>query len=269
MTPDAIRKLQRSLGLPTTGVFDAATSTAMSSAVATAVSKNKDVQRYAGANDPSAILTAYMSGNWSGVTDLTGKPFTDAQQASAVAEAEKALAPAYKAEMAYDTAAVTDALQGEQASFDQFQEDEKQVFQDTKTSLDQNAANEGVLFSGARVQKNKDLRNTYADREAQRRALGGSRIAKTARDFQYSYGDTAADGLSGMYTLPGQSRFDTNVASGGVTPNRSLSSVYNPRQYKFQGTKPVAQKAAVQTRAAGLLANKANKLSLSGVGAKF
>lgn len=269
MTPDAIRKLQLSLGLPATGVFDAATSTAMSSAVTKAVSKNKDVQRYAGANDPTSILTAYMSGDWSGVTDLTGKPFTDAQQAAAVSQAERALAPAYKAQVAYDEAAVKETLQGEQESFGQFQQDERQAFEDTKDQLDQDAANQGVLFSGARVQKNNDLRTTYAEREAQRRAQGGQRIAKTARDFQYSYGDEAARGLNDMYRLPGESRFDANVAHGAVTSSPTLSSVYNPSQYKFQGTKPVAQKTAVQTRAAGLLANKANKLSLSGVGAKF
>ncbi len=269
MNPDAIRQLQISLGLPATGVFDTATSTAMSGAVAKAVAKNKDVVRYAGTNDPASILTAYQSGDWSGVTDLTGKPFSDSQQKAAVAQAEKALAPAYRAQEAYDRAGVEDTLRSEAGDFNTFQRDEATQFGKDKDSLDQTAANNGVLFSGARLQKQNDLRTTYADREADRRAAGAERIATTARTNQYQYGDDSARSLRDMYQLPGSSTFNPSVAHGGVTTNPTLSSVYNPGQYNFQGTKPVAQKAAVQTRAAGLLANKANKLSLSGVGAKF
>lgn len=269
MDPLAIAQLQIQLGVPATAVLDDATLKAMASSVAKAVSKNKNVQKYAGSNSPEDILQAYSSGNWSGIVDLSGKPFTDAQQKAAVSEAEKALAPAYKAQEAYDRSTVEDSLAAEQQGFGQFQKDEAQTFGDTKDTLDKSAADNGVLFSGSRFQKLNDLRTTYQDRERLAREQSAARTRSTARSYQYNYGNDAAGKLSSMYQLPSQSTFNPNVAGGQVKKNSSLSSVYNPGEFDFQGIKPVAQKAAVQTRAAGLLSNRANKLSLSGYGVKY
>lgn len=238
-------------------------------AIAAALAKNPDYQKYAGNNDPAAILSAYQSGNWAGVTDLTGKPFTDAQQRAAVSQAEKALNPAFEAQLAYDQAGTIDALQNDVEDYGQFQRDEATAFQDSKTALDKSAADNGVLFSGARIQKQNDLRTTYGNRAADARGRLEDSITTTARNNQYEYGDDAARKLKSYYQVPGSQTFNPTVARGGVRSSPTLSSVYDTGAYKFQGTKPVAQKTAVQTRAASLLANKANKLSLSGVGAKF
>ncbi len=269
MNPNAIKQLQKSLGIKATGVLDSGTVAAMNKAVASAASKNPTVAKYAGTNAVDSIVGAYMSGDYSNLTTLTGKPFTAKQQQAAVSDAERALAPAYRASESFDRSVVEDTLSAEAQDFGQFQGAEADAFKDTKEVLDQNAADQGVLFSGSRFQKLNDLRNTYADREAMRRGQGADRIRTAARGYQYEYGNDAADRMSGQYRLPGQSNFNANVAGGRVTPNRSLSSVYNPSEFKFQGTKPVAQKAAVQTRAATSLANKANKLSALGYTTKF
>lgn len=238
-------------------------------AIAAALAQNPDYQRYAGSNDPAAILSAYETGNWSGVTDLTGKPFTNEQQAAAVKQAEKALAPAYEAQLAYDQAGTIDSLESDVKDYGQFQRDEAIGFQAGKDALDQSAADSGVLFSGARLQKQNDLRTAYQNRGSDARGRLEDSITNTARTNQYQYGDDAARKLRSYYEVPGSQSFNPTRATGGVRSSPGLSSVYDSSQYKFQGTKPVAQKAAVQTRAASLLANKANKLSLSGVGAKF
>lgn len=269
MSPQAIQQLQTQLGLPATGVFDAATSAAMQNAITKSISSNPDVATYSAGNDPAAILNAYTTGDWSGVTSLTGKPFTDEQQQAAVESARTALAPAYQAQQANDTAQVEDTLRNTQEGLTDSQAADKTQFGQDKNALDQNAADQGVLFSGARTQKLNDLRNTYTDREAIARRNAAESAASIARNYQYSYGNDAAKSLSGMYSLPGASGYNANVAGGKVTPSSSLSTVYDPSKYNFQGTAPVAQQTAVQTRAASLLANKANKLSLSGVGAKF
>lgn len=269
MDPLAIAQLQIQLGIPATAVMDSATIKAMEKAVSAAVSKNKDVQKYAGSNDVNSILNAYTTGDWSGVVSLTGKPFTDEQQKVAVAEAEKVLGPAYEAGKSFDTSIVADKLAAEQEGFAQFQKDEKKDFGVNKDTLDQSAADNGVLFSGSRFQKLNDLRTTYQDRERIARQQSASRTRSTARDYQYDYGNGAANKLSSMYRLPGESGFNANVAGGKVTSNPTLSSTYSPNEFNFQGTKPVAQQAAVQTRAAGQLANRANKLSLSGFGVKY
>lgn len=269
MTPQAILQLQAQLGLPTTGVLDTATVNAMTKAVSVSLEKNKDVQSYANGNSAESILNAYMTGDWSGVVDLSGKPFTKAQQKAAVSEAEKVLAPAFKAEQTYDTSRVADSLANDQRDFNSFQKTEADQFGRDKNVLDQNAADSGVLFSGARIQKQNDLRTSYSDREAGARGQVADRARNTARDYQYQYGDAAAGNLSRYYKLPEASTFNAGVTGGKVTPNKVLSSVYNPKEFNFQGTKPVAQSAAVQTRAASLLANRANKLALSGYGNKF
>ncbi len=238
----------------------------MAAAVAAAIAANPDVKQFGGNNSPDDILNAYTTGDWSGVVSLSGKPFTDEQQKAAVAQAEAALAPAYKAQESNDRATTEDALRGTQEDFGDFQNSESKNFGTDKRNLDQNSADQGILFSGSRVQKLNDLRNTYADREAIKRRTASENLTSTARGYQYAYGNDAARSLSDRYNLGGTTSF--NSLTGGASRG-GLSAAYNPSSSDFQGTAPVAQKTAVQTRAATLLANKANKLSLSGIGSKF
>lgn len=265
----SIQQLQQQLGVPVTGVYDAATSAAMDKSVTNALATNPDVTTYGGSNNPSDILQAYQTGDWSGVTSLTGKPFTDEQQQAAVAQANTALAPAYDAQVAKDTADVSSTLQKTGESLADSEAAAKTQFTTDKNTLDQNAADNGVLFAGARTQKENQLTNAYATNDAINRRNAGESIADTTRNFQYNYGNDAASKLSSLYSLPNSPTYNANVAGGQVKPSGSLSAVYNPAAYNFQGTAPVAQTTNVQTRAANLLANNANKLSLSGVGAKF
>lgn len=269
MTPEAIKQLQTQLGVPATGVYDAATSAAMTTAVTKATAANPDVAAYSAGQNASTILNAFQTGDWSGVTDLTGKPFSDEQQKAAVASASSALAPAYKAATAYDTATTEDTLRKNQEGLADTEAADATQFGKDKDTLDQSSADSGILFSGARVQKLNDLRTTYAQRDAIARRDAAESAGATARDYQYAYGNKAAEGLKGLYSLPGATTYKTTVPGGGATRSSTLSAVYDPSQYKFQGTKPVAQTAAVQTRAAGLLANRANKLSLGGSAKQF
>lgn len=265
----SIQQLQQSLGVPVTGVYDSATSSAMDKAVTTSLASNPDVTTYGGKNDPASILTAYQTGDWSGVTSLTGKPFTDDQQQAAVAQANTALDPAYQAQVAKDTADTSSSLQKTGESLADSESAARTNFTADKNTLDQNAADNGVLFAGARSQKENQLASSYANTDAINRRNAAESIGDTTRNYQYAYGNDAASNLSSLYTLPGAPTYNAGVAGGKVTSSPTLSAAYNPSAYNFQGTAPVAQKTAVQTRAAGLLANTANKLSLSGVGAKF
>lgn len=260
MNADSIKTLQTQLGVPATGVFDAATSNAMNKAVSTSLAKNSSI----GSNKSDAILNAYMTGDWSGVTDLTGKPFTDQQQQAAVAQATSALAPGYDAQAANDKATAEASLTAEGRGYSNFEQNQKQQFGIDKNNLDTSAAANGVLYSGARIQKQNQLSAAYGNADQQQRESTGAEIANTGRNFAYNYGTPAASTLSGYYSLPGAATYNAGVAGGRVTPS-SLSSIYTPSAgYAYQGTQPVAQRAAIQTRAAGLLANSANKLALTG-----
>ena len=261
MTPEAIKQLQTSLGLTPTGVMDTATHAAMTNAVTTSVSSNPGMQRYLETNSVENIVNGFFSNNLSSIVDITGQPFTKKQQRAAVAEAERVFNPGFKAQAAFDQSVVEDTLRGQQEDFGQFQQAEEQMFGDQKDQLDNSAADQGVLFSGSRLQKQNDLRNTFQDREAIQRGRTQDNIRTTARNNQFARGDKNARGLSDFYDLPGQSQFNAGVAGGQVSQS-GLSSAYNPSEFKFQGTRNVANTAAVQQRAANTLTNTARKLNM-------
>jgi hypothetical protein len=233
-------------------------------AITQALAANPEVSRFIGSSSPDEILNAYTTGDFSNIVSLSGKPFTAAQQQEAFRTAERALNPGFKAQTAFDTAVVEDTLQQQQQGLQEFRDSEAEAFSDEKEIMDTNAANQGILFTGARLQKQRDLRNNYQDRDRIQQRTVGDNIRSTARNFQYSYGDSAARGLRDAYKVPGQPQFNANVAKGEVKTSPSISSMYNTNDFKFQGTTPVSQKASIQTRAASLLGNKANKLSLGG-----
>lgn len=259
MNPEAIKQLQKNLGIPVTGILDESTISSMNKAVEKSVSSNKTITSLTKA-DPNAISNAYMTGNWSGITGPTGKPFTKKDQQDAFAQAEKALAPGFKAQETYDTANVEDVLKNQVDEYGRFLKAEGEDFRDQKMSLDKDAADRGVLFSGSRVQKNNELRKTFQDRQAEAAGVAGRNIANTSRDFQYRYGDEGASNLSKYFNINSGNSYNPNVATNGVRSSMNLSSVYNPSKYDFQGTTVNSNKANTQVRAAGLLANRANKL---------
>ncbi len=263
-----VKKIQAQLGIPQTGIFDEATSTAYQKAVSSTLSSDPETKAALGNNSADDVLNAYQTGDWSGVTDLTGKPFTNEQQQAAVDEATKVLGPAYEAQKNYDTASTEATLQNTQEGLSDTLKNNRENFAADKTTADKSAADNGVLFSGSRVQKLKQLSGAYSDADAKAARDAAESTAGTARTYQYNYGNDAASKLGSYYQQPGPSTYNASVATGGARPG-SLASVYDPASVNYQGTQPVAQQASIQTRAARQLANKANKLSLSGLGTKF
>jgi len=259
MTPEAIKQLQRSLRLTPTGVMDTATQSAMSTALTNSISSNPQMQQYLRTNSVENIMSGVFSNNLSGITDITGRPFTREQQQAAVSEAERVFNPGFKAQEAFDQSIVQDILRGQQEDFGQFQQAEEEMFEDQKNQLDNSAADQGVLFSGSRIQKENDLRNTFQDREAIQRGRTQDNIRTTARNNQFRRGNENAKGLSDFYDLPGQSQFNAGVAGGQVSRPNSLSSAYNPNEFNFQGRQNIANTAAVQQRAANTLTNTSRK----------
>lgn len=217
-------------------------------------------------NSPESINYATSTGDYSGLVNAQGKPFSAADQAAALSTATAAVSPYYEAEQKKETQDTEATLASKQAAYQKFLDDEATKFQTEKTTQDQNAANQGVLFSGGRVQKLQQLGDTYTKNNAYQKTAYGADIGNTARDFGYKYGDSAAGGLSKHYSLGGNT-YNPNVATGGVGSS-GLSNIYNANQ-GFQGTERNAAKAAAQKRAAGLLANKGNKLVGTGYTNQF
>jgi len=209
-------------------------------------------------NTAEDLLYATTTGDLSKLTDFTGQPFSLQDQQTAMAEAEKDLEGFYKAEAEKDKADTEEAIKGKQRAFQDYLITSGENFAEDKTAADQTSANQGVLFSGSRVQKEQDLKTKYERDLASKRAGVASEIGTTARDFQYKYGGDAASSLSDYYKL-GDNTYNPKVATGGVTSG-GLSSIYTPGQYDFQGTKLAEKKSAAAKRAAGLLANRGNKL---------
>lgn len=218
------------------------------------------------ANSAADITYATSTGDYSGLVNAQGQPFSQKDQKAALTQATIDLAPYYEAEQKKETADTEATLTAQKAAYDKYVADQAVAFQNDKTNQDQTSANQGVLFSGGRVQKLKQLGDTYTSNDAYKKSSFGADIGQTARDFGYKYGDEAANNLSSYYKLGGNT-YNPNVATGGVGSS-GLSSIYNANQ-GFQGTQINAAKAAAQKRAAGLLANKGNKLTASGYTNQF
>lgn len=216
---------------------------------------------------PAEIEDAILRGDFSGIVDFQGKPFSDADQQAALAKADAATKAFYEQQQVKDKADAEAALAQKQANYQDYLINSAQSFQNNKTAADQTAADNGVLFSGGRVQKEKNLAQAYAQDQASTLGTATRDIGAAANDFQYKYGGDAANGLSKYYQL-GSNSFNPNVATGGATAN-GLSTVYNPNNYNFQGTVNNEQKANNATRAAGYLWNKGNKLLTTGYNNKF
>lgn len=212
-------------------------------------------------NSPEAIAYATTTGDFSGLMNSQGKPFSAADQQAAVRKAEAELSPFYQAEKLKETQDTESSLKAKQLSFQNFLEDEKAKFETEKATQDQTAADRGVLFSGGRAQKLQQLTDTFNRSQSSKLASVGSDIGDTARNFGYKFGDTAAQSLSQYFNL-GKNNYNANVATGGVTSG-GLSSIYNANQ-GFQGTQINTAKSEAQKRAALALANKGNKLVGSG-----
>lgn len=213
-------------------------------------------------NTAEDLAYAAESGDLSKIVNQFGQPFSLQEQQDALAQAEKDTAAFYAAQKEKDTADVTAAMADKQRAYQESLVAGGEKFAADKTTLDQNAANQGVLFSGSRAQKEQQLQTAYERDQASKLAHLSSDIGSTARDYQYKYGNDSAGGLSSMYQA-GSNVYNPKVATGGVSSG-SLSSIYNPGAYNFQGTDLAERKAAANKRAAGLLANRGNKLLSTG-----
>ena len=261
---DSIGKIQSSINSLKTGSSQPYTD----QQYADALSSNPVTAAHLSAGNSAASLAyAASTGDFSGLVNASGQPFTAAEQAAATANATAALAPAYNADLSKGTADTEATLGKDQTDLNNYLATQGTNFQNDKDTLDKTAADNGVLFSGSRIQQQNNLKTQYDNADAAKISDASYNMGNTARDFQYQYGNTPANGLSAYYNL-GSNSYDPTVASGGVTSN-GLSSIYNPSAYNYQGTKQVANTAAINTMAANQLANNANKMVGTGYSNKI
>lgn len=278
MTEAAVKDIQSQLGVVSDGKFgpktltaaktygsseETPTDTKIPTTKAELDAYIKEVNK-AKASDPSLaknsqedLAYAASTGDFSRILNEYGQPVSVKEQKQAMADAEDALAPGYQAGLEKTQADVEAEMQQQQADYDNYLAKQASQFGEDKTQLDQTAADRGVLFSGGRVQKEQNLGDAYSRDAEYNRSKVASNIASSARDFQYKYGNDAANNLSSYYKLGSQS-YNPKVATGGATTG-GLSRIYNPNNFNFDGTEYLANRANVNQRAAGLLWNKANK----------
>ena len=208
------------------------------------------------------IINGLQTGDISGLTTMTGQPFSAQDQQDALARGMDDNKLYYEAQQKNDAVATENALAQKQGDYQDWLILQGDKFQADKTTLDQNAADTGMLFSSGRSQKEQKLQNSYGQAQSSKLATLGRDVGTTANDFQYKYGNNAASGLSQYYNAGGNT-YNANVATGGVGSS-GLSSIYNPSNSNYQGTANTERSAAAQKRAAGYLWNKGNKLMSTG-----
>lgn len=227
------------------------------------IKNNPFFQNYTNAgNTPQQIEYAMSTGDLSAIVDEYGKPFDTATQQEALKKGMEADKVFYEQQKQKETADTESTLASKQADYQDYLINSGEKFQQDKTTLDQNAADKGVLFSGGRKQKEASLQTAYERDQATKLRNLGSDISSTAQDYQYKYGNDAANSLSKYYTA-GANTYNPNVATGGVTTG-GLSNIYNPNTSNYAGSRIGEQVAQANKRATGLLTNKANKLMASG-----
>jgi len=213
------------------------------------------------------IVHALSTGNLAGIYDFNGQPFSAQDQQEALKKAKEANKLYYEALRKKEEADTVADLETQKQNYQDYLINAGQAFEADKTKSDQQAADQGILFSGSRVQKERNLKRAYEqDQSSYKRKIGGN-IGNLARDFQYKYGTDAAKGLNKFYNLGGNT-FNPNVVRGGVGSS-GLSQVYNPGSYNYQGTRNTERLADANTRAAGYLWNKGNKLMRTGYQNKY
>jgi|GEM_PF-5462497 len=218
-------------------------------------------------NTAESIVTAFSTGDWSGVVNEMGQPFTLQEQQDALAKGMEDNKAYYEQLKQKETQDVEAKLKQDQLDYQNYLATSKTQFEGDKAALDQSAAERGVLFSGGRVQKEKNLRDTFNQDQAYKQATMGGAIGDTARDYQYKYGNDAAGGLSQYYNLGGNV-YNPKVATGGVTSG-GLSNIYSTGASNFAGTRIGEKMSGANTFAANYLKNKSNKLQLGGYNAKI
>jgi hypothetical protein len=89
------------------GIYGPKTTAAMNKAVADSVKEqaavNENTKALVKTNTADALVNAYVTGDWSSVTDPTGTPFSPEQQQEALSKATADLAPYYEAQKQYET----------------------------------------------------------------------------------------------------------------------------------------------------------------------
>ena len=213
-------------------------------------------------NTAEEIANAYTTGDWSKITNETGMPFSIQDQQEALNKAKEQDAAFYDQQKVRETQDSENALAQKQADYQDYLLNSGQQFAQDKIKADQTAANNGVLFSGGRIQKEKNLERSYNQDQASKQATIGRNISSTAQDYQYKYGNNAANNLSKYYSLGGNT-YNANTTQNGVG-STGLANVYNPSQSNFAGTRIGEQYATANKKASGMLWNKGNKLLASG-----
>ena len=151
MNKEQILALQKQLnsegaGLKEDGIWGPKTQTAYNKSLAPALAANPATADAVKGSSSDSIIAAYLNNDWSNVNDSAGQPFTADEQKAAYEKANAALDPYYKAQQANDTANTQDALASKQADYQKKLADNAVSFQNDKSTLDQNAADQGVLF---------------------------------------------------------------------------------------------------------------------------
>ena len=218
-------------------------------------------------NSAAAVEQAALTGDFSGLINSNGQPFTTQQQQDALSKGMNDNSLFYAAQNQKDTTDTTNSLAQKQADYNNYLQTSGANFQKDRANLNQQAVNNGVLFSGGNAQRQRKLQSSYEQDQAYKQGTMGRDIASTAQNYQYNYGNNAANGLSQYYGFGGNT-YGLGTATGTVG-SQGLSTVYNPNNYNYQGTQNTAQQANAQQRAAGYLTNQGNKLLSTGYGNKL
>jgi len=213
-------------------------------------------------NTPEMIQQAIDTGDATILRDSNGQPFTQNIFEDALKTEEDLYKPRAKEDKFFNTENTKSNLDQRTDDYQRFLNSQKEKFEADKTALDENAAKNGILYSGGRYEKEQKLKKLYEDEGAYQLKNYGRDISNTARNYEYNYGFKSAPSLSKYYQL-GTQNFNPSVAKGGVTSG-ALKNIYDPNALRYEGTVPRANKLGAISGAYKKLGNTGNKLLTTG-----
>jgi len=211
-----------------------------------------------GGSSLEEIIHGLETGDLSGITRADGQPFSVDEQQKALARAQEDIKAEYEMDQKLQTNITENKLAQAQDDYQNFLFSEGDKFKADKSTMDQKAADSGVLFSGSRAQKQRALENSYNQNQAYADRAQARNIDNLALDYQSKYGDEAARGLGKYYKVEGGNKFNAGVARGGVGTS-GISSIYNTGTGYGIGSVGRDRNTNAHIRAGQYLKNLSNK----------
>lgn len=254
-TERALVQYQRSIGVPSNGVYDDTIAkklssqnnynSLMSSPAIQSTDWGMALKELYDSGDPRADQLVGLFKDYQANPALlaNGDPISEDIFAEALGRSATELDPYYTQERAYTKGAADQAIGEQNKSYGNNIFDLAAAAQADKAQQDINEGTSGTWASSARQDRRNSLQSLYNRKAEDAYNTAQSNLSNTYRNLEYNYGSSALDNLNKNL---GKTTFDFNTNSPTVNSSNIDTTIYNPSN--FSGRKPAERLAGIMDR---------------------